>query len=277
MEAVSRGREGTNTPQGPSAAVWWSWKLRNHYPRSKFLGGKSFWDAHIFWVVQSFLRDITYPKITTSRTQKKRELPAKVQDQGWKRHKLDKKLPHWYDFPQHSISRYRYIFLRSPLATRRVLVDSWSQLCSSFLIAEQDGWMLKAPDTITIDTILAWRQVQFIISTDKAPGTKVSMLAWRQVQFIISTDKAPGTIVSMLARFNANVTGKKPGMTKMCNWLNARCYIGRFTEFKQVPLNLVLNGQKQWTMFNPIREFKGKYDAKRYWDSWTMNNVQGAC
>jgi len=187
MEAVSRGREGTNTPQGPSAAVWWSPRLQRRGHRR---------------------RESCQPKCRTR-----------------------------------------------ALATRQVLVDSWSQLCSSFLMAEQDGWMLKAPDTITIDTILAWRQVQFIISTDKAPGT----------------------IVSMLARFNANVTGKKPGMTKMCNWLNARCYIGRFTEFKQVPLNLVLNGQKQWTMFNPIREFKGKYDAKRYWDSWTMNNVQGAC
>ena len=37
----------------------------------------------------------THPKITTSRRQKKTELPAKVQDQGWKkkRHKLDK-IPH---------------------------------------------------------------------------------------------------------------------------------------------------------------------------------------
>ena len=37
--------------------------------------------GNIFYAI--FFRGDTDPRITTSRTQKKRELPAKVQDHGW--------------------------------------------------------------------------------------------------------------------------------------------------------------------------------------------------
>ena len=48
----------------------------------KVFGRKKFLRCTKFLGGSKFLRGITYPKITTSRTQKKRELPAKVQDQG---------------------------------------------------------------------------------------------------------------------------------------------------------------------------------------------------
>ena len=94
--------------------------------------------CHIF-------RGGTDPRITTSRTQKKRELPAKVQDHGWKDLLIIKtwscSVLCWAACQNdRNMIMTKILIVYSPLATRRVPVGSWSQLCSSFLTAGQNGF-----------------------------------------------------------------------------------------------------------------------------------------
>ena len=83
----------TSTLQGQSATASWSWKMWTNYFGAVFfetmtlsysydLGADGVWGENIWCAV--FFCGGTDPRITTSRTQKKRELPAKVQDHGWK-------------------------------------------------------------------------------------------------------------------------------------------------------------------------------------------------
>ena len=83
----------TSTLQGQSATASWSWKMWTNYFGAVFFETMTLslflWLLGFYWYMRRenlichIFRGGTDPRITTSRTQKKRELPANVQDHGW--------------------------------------------------------------------------------------------------------------------------------------------------------------------------------------------------